>query len=228
MFGQKPQLPVDLLLGQADEEPALTTPDDWVTKHQDHLASVYVTARKQLETSAKSRERQQSPTTMSILPVGTLVYRKNHVPGRCKIQDVWDSTVYQVVKCLDNVGTVYKVQSQNNPGQQKNIHRAELRLITTNGAHVSKPLTVPSPPAIREEAPSPREATEDDSDNSFVVLPNKHLSQPQNQRSPGPVDINPMITEPEQGPNGSWAPEACTGPIQDEWELAAGNGSQSP
>ena len=92
MFGQKPQLPVDLLLGQAEEEPSSTTPDDWVKEHQDHLASVYVAARKNLDAAAKAREQLQPPTTTSILPVGTLIYRMNHGQGRRKIQDVWEST----------------------------------------------------------------------------------------------------------------------------------------
>ena len=61
MFGQKPQLPVDLLLGRADEEPSPTTPDDWVKEHQDHLATVYVAARKHLDAAATAREPAPTP-----------------------------------------------------------------------------------------------------------------------------------------------------------------------
>ncbi|KAJ8408161.1 hypothetical protein AAFF_G00263890 [Aldrovandia affinis] len=84
MFGQKPQLPVDLLLGQAEEEQTATTLEDWVTRHQDHLASVYVNARRYLEAAATSREHRQPEPNAPILLAGTLVYKKNYGPGRRK------------------------------------------------------------------------------------------------------------------------------------------------
>lgn len=178
MFGQKPQLPVDLLLGQADEEAAVVTTDDWVSKHQDHLASVYVAARKQLETAATTREQRRPPTTTSILPAGTLVYRKNHVLGRRKIQDTWESTVYQVVKCLDNVGTVYKIQSRSNPEQKKTVHRSELRPITERGELVSEPLVSCPSPNQREGTPPRVNASEDE--DSDISLLSGFISSPSN------------------------------------------------
>ena len=197
MFGQKPQLPVDLLLGQADEEPASITPDDWVTKHQDHLASVYVAAKKHLEAAATAREQRQPPTTTAILPVGTLVYRKNHVLGRRKIQDVWESTVYQVVKCLDNVGTVYKIQSRSNPEQQKTVHRSELRPITERGVLVSEPLVAPPPPRQRDETPPLGNASEDEDSNSSLL--SGFISSPCNVSSIAEQEPAPDPQPPETG-----------------------------
>ena len=209
MFGQKPQLPVDLLLGRADEEPSPTTPDDWVKEHQDHLATVYVAARKHLDAAATARERRQPPTTTSILPVGTLIYRRNHGPGRRKIQDVWESTVYQVVECLDNVGTVYKIQSRNNPEQQKNVHRSQIRPITERGALVSEPLTLPPSPSPTDDFPPLGCETEDDDINNsfssgFVTLPNV---PPQNQYNSHP------ITEWEPDPD---SPPPDTGAVSNQ------------
>lgn len=59
MFGRKPQLTVDMLLGRAEEEQTAITIEDWVSRHQDHLASVYTNARKRLEAAATSREQSQ-------------------------------------------------------------------------------------------------------------------------------------------------------------------------
>ena len=212
MFGQKPQLPVDLLLGRADEEPASAAPADWVTEHQDHLASVYAAARKQLDAAAEARERRQPPTTTSILPVGTLVYRRNHGLGRRKIQDVWESTVYQVVKCLDDVGRVYKIQSRNNPEQQKNVHRSQIRPITEkgalvsepltvpHGALVSEPLTVPHSPSQLDDMPPLESSLEEDSDCSFVTFPR---DSPQNQGDPGQRETTQRI---------EWEPDPMSPP----------------
>ena len=187
-YGQKPLLPVDLLLGRAEEEQTATTPDDWVSKHQDHLATIYVEARRHLEAAAASRERRQPESNAPVLAIGTLVYKRSHRPGRRKIQDKWESTVYQVVECLDGVGSVYKIQSRECPDQQKNIHRSEIRPIIANGAPVLEPLTR-IPVTGRDRAPSPVSDTDEDySDNSFL---SGVITPPLNQ--PGPQEMEPII-----------------------------------
>ena len=92
MFGQKAQLPVDLLLGTVDD-PSARSVEDWVDQHQEHLHSVYFQAKEQLKAAAEWRNKQYHPTVTDILAPGTLVYKKSHPQGRHKIQDVWDSTV---------------------------------------------------------------------------------------------------------------------------------------
>lgn len=55
MFGQKPNLPVDDLLGIEGEEEVADTAQEWVKSHQDYLTSVYVMARDQLQIAAARR-----------------------------------------------------------------------------------------------------------------------------------------------------------------------------
>ncbi|KAJ8416870.1 hypothetical protein AAFF_G00327480 [Aldrovandia affinis] len=55
MFGQKPQLLVDYLLGVADGEPIDGTPEDWVARHKERLATVYTSAKRRLEAAAAYR-----------------------------------------------------------------------------------------------------------------------------------------------------------------------------
>lgn len=52
MFGQKPQLPVDFLLGLVSEDLRSTSPEDWVTTHKEYLAEVYASAKNHLEAAA--------------------------------------------------------------------------------------------------------------------------------------------------------------------------------
>ncbi|KAJ8391379.1 hypothetical protein AAFF_G00090090 [Aldrovandia affinis] len=54
MFGQKPQLLVDQLLGIADGEAIDGAPEDWVARHKEHLVTVYTSAKRQLEGMAST------------------------------------------------------------------------------------------------------------------------------------------------------------------------------
>ena len=127
MFGQKPQLPVDFLLGLVGEDPTSVHPEDWVTTHAENLAEVYTSAKNHLEAAAASRERPGLPPPL--LTEGTRVYRKSHPQGRHKIQDHWDPKVYKVVKCFDEKGLVYHITPEDGRGPDKNIHRSELRVL---------------------------------------------------------------------------------------------------
>ena len=125
MFGRKPILPLDSLLGTVDS-PSEMTSEEWVRGHREHLSAVYQQARTNLEAAAKQRAKPQA-APLPILPPGTLVYRRSHPPGRHKIQDHWDHVVYEVVGCLDEVGTLYKIRPRDQQGPGKNIHRQEIR-----------------------------------------------------------------------------------------------------
>lgn len=78
---------------------------------------------------------------MSILPAGSLVYRRSHPVGRHKIQDQWESVVYEVVQCLDKVGTLYKIKPKGQLGPERNIHRQELRPLLTDPSTHLPPIT---------------------------------------------------------------------------------------
>ncbi len=126
MFGRKPLLPIDSLLGLTEEVTSGGTAEDWVREHQMHLTSTYLKARTQLEAAAASRAQHRS-VPLPILPIGSFVYRRSHPPGRHKIQDQWEPVVYEVVRCLDEVGVLYKIKPKGQSGPERNIHRQELR-----------------------------------------------------------------------------------------------------
>ena len=140
MFGQKPQLPVDHLLGNIEDE-GDSPPTDWVAQHQEYLTSVYTSARKHLEEAAAYR-RRGDPDSVPILQSGTLVYCKNHFHGRHKIQDIWGSAQYEVVECMDGIGTLYKIKPQGKEGPNRTIHRTELKQVPTGQHSASCPAPV--------------------------------------------------------------------------------------
>ena len=129
MFGRKPQLPIDALLGSGEDELVEGSVGDWVTEQQEFLQFAYASAERRLKATATQRAQRHPTVTAPILPAGTIVYRRNHVQGRNKIQDIWDSTRYQVVKCLDENGRVYTIRPVEDQGPERNIHRTEMRVV---------------------------------------------------------------------------------------------------
>lgn len=143
MFGQKVHLPVDFLLGKADEDLNEGNAHDWMQRHQESLKAMYTHAQDQLTLAAERRNRQVTPGGDPPLAPGTLVLRRNHPLGRHKIHDFWDSTVYRVQEALDPEGRVYRICPVEGVGLEKNIHRTELRVIPTNARSDPKPLCTP-------------------------------------------------------------------------------------
>lgn len=109
MFGQKPQLPIDFLLGMAGEELVEGSVSDWILQHKEKLSLVYGSARRYLEERAPYQGMMLS-NNASILDPGTLVYCRSHPLGRNKIQDAWAPSVFEVVECKDGLGNVYEVR----------------------------------------------------------------------------------------------------------------------
>ena len=95
LFGQEPQLPVDHLLGRTTM--SAVGPTDWVRQHRLRLQDSHARALKHLQEAAAERWKQtDQKATNHPLHVGDLVYLRNHVLGRSKIQDRWRSELHVV------------------------------------------------------------------------------------------------------------------------------------
>ena len=191
MFGQKAQLPVDFLLGAAEEHSEPRTVHDWVSEHQDRLHSVYTYARDHLRAAAEHRARQHKPTETEIIEPGTLVYRKNHHLGRHKIQDVWGPTVYRVVRHMDDHGRVYKICPKDGTGEERNIHRTELRLLPKT--LIEPPLRI-TPTATNIRYATDRRPDEDDESDPDSPLLSFEPPPPSMNNSPGPTPLVPPLS----------------------------------
>ncbi|KAL2098256.1 hypothetical protein ACEWY4_007463 [Coilia grayii] len=98
MFGRRPYLPVDALLGLPEQNAEDGAVDDWVQEHQEHLAVAYELAKRHLDGAAAKRAAQHSGEAVLLLTAGTVIYRHNHVQGRNKFQDVWGPEKYHIVR----------------------------------------------------------------------------------------------------------------------------------
>lgn len=148
MFGQEPRLPIDFLLGRV-QDLASGGVQDWVVEHQARLRAAFEGARERLLAAAgRRKERHDQQVRGAPLPVGQLVYLRDHsIRGRQKIQDLWSSVVYQVVKAPACEGVVYAVAPVNDLHKVRNVHRDMLKAVVRPEA-VAPPPKVPSPPAL--------------------------------------------------------------------------------
>ena len=177
MFGQKPQLPVDFLLGLGAEDPDNTPPTDWVTTHKEHLAEIYADAKSRLEAAATTRERYGQPPPP--LLGNARVYRRSHPLGRHKIQDLWDPRAYRVVKCRDDKGLVYHITPEDGLGPDMNVHRSELKALPgQDKPPVGALVDVPCGTAENDDRPKANEKDEDEDEVWFQVLPNQPDTRP--------------------------------------------------
>lgn len=128
MFGQDPQQPVDFLLGRVRESEAGTV-HDWVREHEARLQVAFEGARERLA-SAAARRKDYHDVRVKEMPLseGQRVYLRNvGVRGCNKIQDLWSSVVYQVVKAPKEKGVVYSIAPVNNLGKIQQVHRTMLK-----------------------------------------------------------------------------------------------------
>ena len=124
LFGQEPQLPVDHLLGRTTT--SAVGPTDWVRQHRLHLQASHARALKHLQEAAAERRKQTDQKAADHpLHVGDLVYLRNRVLGRSKIQDRWRPELH-VVTARPYPGIhVYGVKPFSG-GQERTLSRDNL------------------------------------------------------------------------------------------------------
>lgn len=139
MFGQGARLPIDLLL-RGDEE-VDENQSDWLAEHQARLTDAYQRAEEHLKQQAEKRQDQHFERESNILiQKGQLVYLRNHVRGRNKIQDAWDSILYKVVDVpRDNFVSFFTMEPVDCPGEIKKVHRGNLRISSQSKQGTERP-----------------------------------------------------------------------------------------
>lgn len=118
------------------------------------------------------------------------MYLRNHIHGRNKIQDAWDSTLYKVIDVpRDNFLSVYTVEPVDSPGETKKVHRSNLRISTVSPNKEQKDHR-PKPVKPSSTDSSMAADDEDNSDKEFV------LNLPKEYTSPTAATFTPGETEP--------------------------------
>lgn len=170
MFGQEPRLPIDFLLGRV-QEPVAGGIHHWVEEHQARLHVAFEGARERLQVAAQYRKAKHDQRVREQpLTEGHMVYLREHgFLGRHKIQDLWSSTVYQVVRVPRDGGAVYTVAPVQDLAKVRNVHRMSLKPRIPGNPALTESLELaqgqhelPAPPVVEEEL--------EDGDLAYVVV----------------------------------------------------------
>ena len=204
LFGRRPQLPVDDLLGQPEATPPVDDMDEWMTDHRHRLNNIYKEARRRLEAAALARQRQDPGPPDPPLPLGTMVLRRHHPLGRCKIQDRWEDRHYEVVACPEGGGVTYTIRPMDGTGADRVVHRSEIRPLR------NPPTLTPDPGLQIDEPPSSPAGLEGSDDEAPI-----HWSPAPRPRPPPPPAIAPPPRPPSAGqaPSPRFSPPPPAAPI---------------
>ncbi|CAB3992258.1 Transposon Ty3-I Gag-Pol poly, partial [Paramuricea clavata] len=116
LFGRSPRLPVDLLLGEEEDEPQKQSANEWLTKHQTRLRYAWEKAGEHIRESAEKRkQRNDSKVYAPDIKVGEAL-------GRNKIQDAWEPTMFIVTEVPTKDGGPYTVVPYSGRGAPKKLY----------------------------------------------------------------------------------------------------------
>lgn len=206
MFGQEPRLPVDFLLGKV-EGPVGGSVHQWIQEHQSRLKVAFEGANERLREAAERRKRSHDHQVKEVrLKEGQFVLvRQLGFKGRHKIQDVWGSVVYKVVRAPRGEGPVYTVAPVDDDQKCKTMHRSMLKPVVLAGS----PVAVGQPYSSEEE-----QRTEESLEDDDLVLERTSVHQSRYakaSRAAGPSESGPRGQLNQQEPGSAVEQEPSAG-----------------
>ena len=135
MFGRKPRLPIDLVLGlNYPPSSSSSSYSEYVGKLEQRLKEAYIKAGRNVAGSvnrmlgrynAHARGRQLEPGDR------VLVKKVRFGEGKHKLENFWEEDIYVVIDCHPDV-PVYNVKKEKGTGRVKKLHRNLLLPIEGN------------------------------------------------------------------------------------------------
>lgn len=168
----------------------------WVLEHQTRLQVAFEGAGARLRAAADRRKEQHDQKVRDVpFLEGQLVHLRDHsVRGRNKIQDLWSSVVYRVLKPPKDGGSVYTIAPLDDLDKVKHVNRTLLKV-----HHGSLPLDHSHRAHSMDESEAPSEAEEDDSLDGGELW----VSRPEPQAAPGTscplTGLEPPLLQPPPG-----------------------------
>ena len=132
MFSREPKLPLDVTFGLLNPDMEAVLHERYVKQLQSRLKWSYGVAQdRNLKEAARQKKYYDLKVRCAPLQVGDLVVlRQKSFRGKCKIQDRWDSTLYEDTEIPYPDMPVFKIQTQGDPEAKPRIlHRNLLQPI---------------------------------------------------------------------------------------------------
>ena len=117
MFGREPKLPLDITFGPPNPDMEAVIHERYVKQLQSRLKWSYGVAQCRNEKeAARQKKYYDLKVHCTPLKVGDVVVpRQKSFRGKAKIQDRWDSTLYEVIEIPYPDMPVFKIQLQGDP-----------------------------------------------------------------------------------------------------------------
>jgi len=124
MFGRKPRLPIDLVLGVSGPSEKLNY-SEYVKQLRSRLKKAYVKASTSVDRSVLKMSAQYNKRCRGgKLSVGDRVLvRRVKFDGKHKLQDFWEEEVYVVIRQKDPALPVFDVRREDAVGKVRRLHR---------------------------------------------------------------------------------------------------------
>jgi len=125
-FGRQPRLPIDNFI--ANESPIVRdiTLQEWIRRQQEKMAIAIKLAHGRINQKAISRKlKHDEKGKFDKLDIGTKVLLRKRNRGRCKIQDCWNDTPYEIVKPVKDNTSAFVVRNLID-GTTKTANRIDL------------------------------------------------------------------------------------------------------
>ena len=173
MFGREPKLPLDATLGLPNPDMEAVIHEKYVKQLQSRFKWSYEVAlcRNEKE-AARQKKYYDLKVCCTPLRVGDVVVpRQKSFRGKAKIQDRWDSTLYDVTEIPYPDMPVFKIKPQGNPEAKPRIlHRNLLQPIRQiETSEVEEPKV--SPPQSQEDLDDSnlKDISKSESDEKLVI-----------------------------------------------------------
>ncbi len=177
MFGRAPFHLIDQLFNTPQSSKARTTHEEWIKQHRINMQNSYELAFRRIEQKAKQRKTKHDQKAKDCnLDIGSLVFLRNRVKGRNKIQDTWDSTSYKVLSRIDG-GNAYIVQKDgDDSSKHRTVNRVDLLSVPFSDSETES--------STGDDTSDSSSSTDSENDFSFQVDPNhRTLPEPEPQQT---------------------------------------------
>ena len=122
MFGREPKLPLDVTLGLPNPDMGAVIHEKYVKQLQNRLKWSYEVALRRNEKEATRQKYYDLKVHCTPLRVGNVVVpRQKSFRSKAKIQDRWDSTLYEVIEIPYPDMPVFKIRPQGDPEAKPRI-----------------------------------------------------------------------------------------------------------
>ena len=127
LFGRKPRLPIDTILGDPGDHSSTVPHKEYLYKWQEQMKQAYeLAATRSMNRKLKDKSRRDRAACLTSLSIGdrVLVQNRSERGGTGKLRSYWEDEIAIVINCKGEDGLVYEIRPEHQPKAKSRIlHR---------------------------------------------------------------------------------------------------------